>query len=84
MVLGYEKFTIITLSNAGRGGSKKSKPIPTPPPSAGLKSCPIPTSPPLQGGKNPCGAKRGGAGLAGQGKITILKYSWRFLMDICD
>ena len=56
----------------------------TPPPSAGLKSCPIPTSPPLQGGKNPCGAKRGGVGLAGRGKITILKYSWRFLMDICD
>ena len=75
MVLGYEKITIITLSNTGWGGSKKSKPIPTPPPSAGLKSCLIPTSPPLQGEENPCEAKRGGVGLAGRGKIAILKYS---------
>ena len=56
---------------AGRGGSKKSKPIPTPPRGAGLKSCPIPAPPPLQGGENPHEAKRGGAGQAGRGKIVI-------------
>ena len=66
-VLGYENFTIITLSNAGRGragrgGSKKSKPIPAPPRGAGLKSCPIPAPLPLRGGENPRGAKREGAG----------------------
>ena len=56
----YEKFTIITLSNAGRGwsGSKKFKPIPTPPRGVRLKSCPIPAPPPLRGEKNLCGAKR--------------------------
>ena len=50
MVLGCEEFTIITLNNVGRGGEdlKSSKPILGPPP--------------LQGGKNPCGVKRGGVG----------------------
>ena len=56
---------------AGRGGSKKCKPIPAPPHDAGLKSCPIPAPPPLRGGENPHGAKRGGAGQAGRGKIAI-------------
>ena len=55
----------------GRGGSKKCKPIPAPPCGAGLKSCPIPAPPPLRGGENPHGAKRGGAGQAGRGKIAI-------------
>ena len=55
----------------GRGGSKKCKPIPAPPLDAGLKSHPIPAPPPLRGGKNPHGAKRGGAGQAGRGKIAI-------------
>ena len=43
-VLGYEKITIITLSNAGQDG-------------AGLKSCPIPAPQRWWGGENPCGAK---------------------------
>ena len=55
----------------GRGGAKKCKPIPAPPRGAGLKSCPIPAPPPLRGGENPHGAKRGGAGQAGRGKIAI-------------
>ena len=55
----------------GRGGSKKCKPIPAPPCGAGLKSYPIPAPPPLRSGKNPHGAKRGGAGQAGRGKIAI-------------
>ena len=55
----------------GRGGSKKSKPIPAPPRGAGLKSCPIPAPSPLRGGENPHGVKRGGAGQAGRGKIAI-------------
>ena len=55
----------------GRGGSKKYKPIPTPPRGAGLKSHPIPAPPSLRGGENPHGAKRGGAGQAGRGKIAI-------------
>ena len=46
----------------GRGGSKKSKPILTPPYGAGLKSRPIPAPPPLQGGENPHEVKWGGAG----------------------
>ena len=46
----------------GRGGSIKSKPIPTPSRNAGLKSCPIPAPPPLRGGEKPRRAKRGGAG----------------------
>ena len=57
--------------NAGRGGagmgwggSKKCKPIPTPPRDAGLKSRPIPVPPPLQSGESPHGAKRGRAGQA--------------------
>ena len=37
----------------------------------GLKSHPIPAPPPLWGGENPHGAKRGGAGQAGRGKIAI-------------
>ena len=56
---------------AGRGGSKKCKSIPAPPHGVGLKSRPIPAPPPLRGGKNPHGAKRGGAGQAGRGKIAI-------------
>ena len=61
-VLGYEKFTIITLSNVGRvgterGGSKKFKLIPTPPHGAGLKFMPIPTPSLLWGRKNPSGMK---------------------------
>ena len=55
----------------GRGGSKKCKPIPAPPHGAGLKSRPIPAPPLLHGGENPHGAKRGGAGQAGRGKIAI-------------
>ena len=57
----------------GRGGSKKCKPIPVPPHDAGLKSHPIPAPPPLRGGENPHGAKRGGAGQVGRGKIAIPK-----------
>ena len=56
---------------AGRGESKKSKPIPAPPRGAGLKACLISAPPPLQGRENPCGAKWGGAGQAGRGKIAI-------------
>ena len=55
----------------GRGGSKKCKSIPAPPRGAGLKSLPIPAPPPLRGGENPHGAKRGGTGQAGRGKIAI-------------
>ena len=50
---------------AGRGGSKKSKPIPTSPHGVGLKSCPIPTPPPLRDEENPRRVKRGRAGQAG-------------------
>ena len=63
----------IPRGGAGRGGSKKCKPNPTPPRGAGLKSHPIPAPPPLRGGKNPHGAKQGGAGQAGQDKIAIPK-----------
>ena len=68
------------MGGVGQVGSKKSKPIPTQPRGAGLKfcpipasprSCPIPAPPPLWGGENPCGAKWGGAGQAGQGRIAI-------------
>ena len=55
----------------GRGGSKKCKPIPAPPCGVGLKSHPIPAPPPLRGGENPHGAKWGGVGQAGRGKIAI-------------
>ena len=55
----------------GRGGSKKSKPILTPPYGAGLKSPPTLVPPPLRGWKNLCRAKRGGASQAGRGKIAI-------------
>ena len=55
----------------GRGGSKKCKPIPAPPRGAGLKSRPILAPPPLRGGENSHGAKRGGVGQAGRGKIAI-------------
>ena len=66
---------------AGRGGSKKCKPIPAPPLDAGLKSCPIPAPPPLRGGENPHGAKRGGAGQAGRGKIAIPSFNlWCLLL----
>ena len=59
----------------GRGGSKKCKPIPAPPRGAGLKSRPIPAPLPLRGGENPHGAKRGGTGQAGRGKIAIPKHT---------
>ena len=49
----------------------RSKPIPAPSRGTGLKSRPIPAPPPLRGGENPHGAKRGGAGQAGRGKIAI-------------
>ena len=55
----------------GRDGSKKCKPIPAPPRGAGLKSRPIPAPSSLRDGENPHGAKRGGAGQAGRGKIAI-------------
>ena len=60
---------------AGQSGSKKCKPIPTLPRGVGLKSHPIPAPPPLRGGENPHGAKRGGAGQAGRGKIAIPMYN---------
>ena len=63
---------------AGRGGSKKCKPIPAPPRGVGLKSRPIPAPPPLRGGENPHGAKRGEAGQAGRGKIAI--PTWHHLV----
>ena len=56
---------------AGWGGSKMFKPIPALSRGVGLKSCLIPVPPSLQGGENLCGAKRGGAGLAGREKIVI-------------
>ena len=46
----------------GQGGSKKAKPIPTPPRGAGLKSCPIPSHHLCEGRENPHGVKQGGAG----------------------
>ena len=55
----------------GRGGSKKCKPIPAPSRDAGLKSHPIPAPPALWSGETQHGAKRGGAGQAGRGKIAI-------------
>ena len=61
----------IPRGGAGRGGSKKCKPIPAPPLDAGLKSHPIPALSHLRGGENPHGAKRGGAGQPGRGKIAI-------------
>ena len=72
-VLGYEKFTIITFSNAdgarvGWGGFKKFKPISTPRRDAGLKFYPIPALSPLQGGKNLRGAKRERGGLSETGQ----------------
>ena len=57
--------------NAGRGGSKKCKPIPIPPRGSGLKSRPILAPPPLRGRENPHGAKQGEAGQVGWGKIVI-------------
>ena len=56
---------------AGRGRSKKFKPIPAPPHGAGLKSCPILAPSPLRGEENPHGAKRGGAGQTRRSKIAI-------------
>ena len=47
---------------AGRGGSKKSKPISALSSGVRLKSYPISTPPPLWGGENTHGAKWGGAG----------------------
>ena len=59
----------------GRGGAgvglKSVNPSPPPPRGAGLKSHPILAPPPLRGGENPHGAKWGGAGQAGRGKIVI-------------
>ena len=46
---------------AGRVGSKKSKPIFALPRGMGLKSRPIPAPPPLQDEENPREAKREGA-----------------------
>ena len=63
------------MGRGGAGGSKKCKPIPAPSRGAGLKSHPILAPPPLQGGENPHGAKRGGAGQAGRGKIVIPTYN---------
>ena len=54
-----------------RGGTGLKSVNPSPPRDAGLKSRPIPVPPPLQGGENPHGAKRGGAGQAGRDKIAI-------------
>ena len=56
---------------AGLKSVNPSPPRPAPPRDAGRKSHPIPASPPLRGGENPHGAKRGGAGQAGRGKIAI-------------
>ena len=55
----------------GRVGSKKSKPIPTPPHGARLKSTPILALLPLRGEKNPHGMKWGRVGQAGRRKIVI-------------
>ena len=60
-----------------RGGSKKCKPIPTPPRGVGLKSRPTTFAgrgKPVRGGENLYGAKRRGAGQAGWGKIAIPNY----------
>jgi len=69
----------MTLSNVGqewgrvgRGGSKKSKPIPALPHGAGLKSCPIPVPPLLWGGKNLHRAKREGRVKRDGGKLPYL------------
>ena len=65
----------------GRSGSKKCKPILALPRGVGLKSRPIPVPSPLrggeggEGGENPHGAKRGGTGQAGRGKIAIPNYN---------
>ena len=59
------------------GGSKKCKPISTPPHGAGLKSRPIPVPLPLWDGENSHRAKQGGAGQAGQGKIAIPSWNTR-------
>ena len=72
-VLGYEKFTIITFSNAdgarvGWGGFKKFKPISAPPRGAGLKFYPIPALSSLRGGENLRGAKRERGGLSETGQ----------------
>ena len=56
---------------AGRGGSKKCKPILASSRGTDLKSRPIPAPSPLRGGENPHGAKRGGTGQAERGKIAI-------------
>ena len=68
----------------GWGGSKKCKPIPIPPYDAGLKSHPIPVPPPLRGGENPHGAKQGGTGQAGRGKIAIPNciINLRFILSL--
>ena len=55
----------------GRARSKKSKPIPAYPFSAGLKSRLIPTPPPLWDGENPHGIKQVEVGQVGWGKIAI-------------
>ena len=70
----------------GHDGSKKCKPIPAPPRGAGLKSQPISAPPPLRSGENPHGAKWGGAGQAGRGKIAIpnplVSYKTEFIKKI--
>ena len=55
----------------GRVGSKKSKPIPAPLHGARLKSRPHSCPTKVVGGENPCRAKGGEAGQAGQGRIAI-------------
>ena len=77
----FNKTILRGGDGAGRGGSKKCKPIPAPPRGACLKSHPIPAPPPLRGGKNPHGTKRGGAGQAGRGKIAIPKEKRPFFFN---
>ena len=74
---------------AGRGGSKKCKPIPAPPRGAGLNSHPIPAPPPLRGGENSHGSgegrvKRGGAKLPSLLEITsvILQHHTSSLLPL--
>ena len=73
---------------AGRVGSKKSKPIATPPRGAGLNSRPIPVSPPLRGRENLHRAKqeseerrvkRGGAKLPSLVGICITPHFTTFI-----
>lgn len=62
----------------GRVESKKSKFIPAPPCSVGLKSHPIPAPLHLQCGENPRGAKWEGEGQARWCKIVIIISNLNF------